>query len=297
MNLIHAKSISSKMTKTIFRIVLFFIMFVVSMSCSPLFLQKHKNLSYALTQNIFSNEAYTLNIFSHKDYKERPIILFAYGGSWVSGKKELYNFLGKRFARKGYVAVIINYPLAPEFKVQEMSLAVAEAINWTYENIQAYGGDHNKLFVAGHSAGGHLITLNSLNDRNFDSLQVKNPISGAILIDAAGLDMYTYLKEEKLAAGTSYLRAFTNDPEIWKEHSPIYYLDKEDPKLLILMGGKTYPGIKSSSEKFLRKADALEIKPTYHLQPKKSHIQMILQFYWPWSKPYKWIDEFINKKD
>jgi pimeloyl-ACP methyl ester carboxylesterase len=222
------------------------------------------------------------------------VILFAYGGSWRSGRKEMYSFLGKRLARKGYVAVIIDYPLAPKYKIQKMSLSVAQAIKWTAQNIKQYGGDEKNIYVAGHSAGGHLIALNTVTNRYFDSLKIKNPIKGAILIDAAGLDMFEFLKAEKLAPGTSYLQAFTNDPAIWKSHSPLYFLDKEDPEMLILLGGKTYPGITSSTKRFIAKMDRISIEQNFHLQKNKKHIPMMTQFFWPWSKTYKWIEEFTN---
>jgi hypothetical protein len=125
-------------------------------------------------------------------------------------------------------------------------------------------------------------------------LKIKNPIKGAILIDAAGIDMFEFLKSEKLAPGTSYLRAFTNDPAVWKSHSPLYFLDNEDPKMLILLGGKTYRGITVSTQRFIKKATNLSIKQNFHLQKNKRHIPMMTQFFWPWSKTYRWIDEFTK---
>jgi acetyl esterase/lipase len=236
-----------------------------------------------------------LNIFSPKKSKNlKPVFIFIHGGSWNSGKKELYNFLGTRLARKELVAVIIDYPLSPEYIISDMTKATAQSVKWVKENIDEYGGDPSNIYVSGHSAGGHLAALLSTKNEYFEALDMKNPIKGAILIDAAGLDMYSFLKNKNYPAGTSYLKTFTNDSEIWKENSPIYYLDKNDPPLLIMMGGKTLPGIMSSTEQFLEEYKKIVPDPNYHLQEGKKHIPMILQFFNSNNKTYDWIEAFIK---
>lgn len=237
-----------------------------------------------------------LNIFSPKKSETlKPVFIFIHGGSWNSGKKETYNFLGKRLARKEMLAVIIDYPLSPEYTISDMSIATAQSVKWVKKNIEEYGGDPDQIYVSGHSAGGHLAALLSTKNEYFEALDIQNPIKGAILIDAAGLDMYTFLKNKNYPAGTSYLKTFTNDSQVWKKHSPIYYIDKNDPPLLIMMGGKTLDGILSSTERFLEKYSKIVPEPDYHLQKGKRHIPMILQFFNSHNKTYDWIETFIAK--
>ncbi len=263
-------------------------------SCGLLTVKKTKNIPYMSQGQLANLPEKSLNIFAPKKATNCPIIVFAYGGSWRSGKKEIYSYLGRRLAKKGIVAVLIDYPLTPAYQVPDMALSVAQAIKWTKNNIANYGGDPDKIYVAGHSAGGHLVALNTLKNDYFTELGMENPIKGAILIDAAGLDMYNFLQNEKLTPNTSHLQAFTNDPAVWKDTSPIYFLDKDDPDLLIMMGGKTYPGIESSTERFLEKSAEIGYTPTYHLQPNKKHIPMITQFIWSGNKTYDWIEEFVK---
>ncbi|GAB3337946.1 hypothetical protein GCM10027429_22960 [Marivirga atlantica] len=277
-------------------IFLFAISIFLLPSCGVFTVNKSKDIPYMAQGQLDNLPEKSLNIFFPKNKKECPVVVFAYGGSWESGKKELYSFLGKRLAKKGIVAVIIDYPLSPAYKVPDMALSVAQSVKWTVNNIANYHGNPDRIFVSGHSAGGHLTALNTLKDDYFDQLCVENPIKGAILIDAAGIDMYTYLKEKKLASGESYLKAFTNDPAVWKDTSPIYYLDNQDPQCLIMMGGKTYPGIKSSTERFLDKSEEIGYEPIYHLQPSKKHVPMITQFIWSGNKTYDWIEEFVKAK-
>ncbi|PRY86525.1 alpha/beta hydrolase [Mongoliibacter ruber] len=273
------------------------ILFLGSLSCSFKGVQRSKEITYmekGLLENLPEKQ---LNVFSpNKANGKNPVMLFIHGGSWNSGNKEIYNFLGSRLARKGIVAVIIDYPLSPDFQVHDMAKASAQAVKWTEENINTYGGNPERIFVSGHSAGGHLASLISVRDEYFDTLGAENPIKGTILIDAAGLDMYWFLKEMNYEPGTKYLRAFTDDPQVWKDTSPIYFLDEKDPPMLIMMGGRTLPGIEKTTERFLEEYKKIKPEPNFHLQKKKKHIPMIAQFIYTPNKVYKWIEEFMWDK-
>ncbi len=219
-----------------------------------------------------------------------------HGGSWNSGNKNLYNYLGSRMARKGIVTVIPNYPKSPAADYEEMALDIAAAVKWVKENIHTYGGDSNRIFISGHSAGGHLAALVTIKEAYFKNLKIPGAVKGLVLIDAAGLDMYGYLKEENFAEGDTYLNTFTNNPEVWKQASPIYFLNDNMPPMLIYRGGKTYPSIIKSNEKFTDSLKKYRAEFTYHIQPDKKHVPMIIQFFNTSNKRYKEIASFMEKK-
>jgi acetyl esterase/lipase len=276
--------------------LLFTILSLVSFSCSFRAVQRSKDISYMEKGFLGDLPEKQLNVFAPKNADgSNDVMLFIHGGSWDSGNKDIYNFLGARLARKGIVAVIIDYPLSPDYQVHDMAKASAQAVRWTEENIKTYGGSPDKIYVSGHSAGGHLASLISLRDEYFDTLGVENPIKGTILIDAAGLDMYWFLKEMNYAPGTQYLRAFTDNPQVWKDTSPIYYLDEKDPPMLIMMGGKTLPGIEKTTERFLEEYKKINPEPNFYLQKSKKHKPMIVQFIYTPSKVYKWIEDFMEE--
>ncbi|MEO6537813.1 MAG: alpha/beta hydrolase [Ferruginibacter sp.] len=237
-----------------------------------------------------------LNIFSPPKKKDlKPVFIFIHGGSWNSGHKGTYNFFGTRLARKGIVSVIIDYPLSPKATYKEMAFASAEAVKWVNENIKNYGGDPTRIFLSGHSAGGHLAALVSVDNQYFDSFNLANPIKGTILIDAAGLDMYGYLKGENFEEGNTYLKTFTNDPVTWKKATPLYYLHKGMPPMLIYQGEKTYPSIKVSNEKFINALKSFAPNTGYQVLKGKKHIPMILQFFWTNNPRYKEIIRFMQE--
>jgi acetyl esterase/lipase len=154
-------------------------------------------------------------------------------------------------ARKNVLTVIIDYPKSPLANYDEMAMDAAKAVKWVKENIERYGGDPNAIFISGHSAGGHLSALITVSNEYFDKLGIVSPVKGIILIDAAGLDMYSYLEEENLKTGNTFLQTFTTNPATWKKASPLYHLHKGMPPMLIYRGGKTYPSIEASNEKFV----------------------------------------------
>ncbi len=237
-----------------------------------------------------------LNIFAPKKAANLPVLIFYYGGSWKSGKKEMYNFLGNRLARRGVVTVIVDYPLNPEFQVPAMEVAVTNAVIWTTENIKEFGGNPDQLFVSGHSAGGHLASLVAVKDSNFEKWGKENPLKGAVLIDPAGLDMYSYLMETGEGEGKKYTNAFTTDPMIWKQSSPIFFLEQGQIPMLILEGEETYPSIQAGRGRFMKVVEEKNLDVKLEVYPKKKHIPMITQFFWTWSKGYEDMLGFIKPK-
>jgi acetyl esterase/lipase len=96
-----------------------------------------------------------LDVYSPNDAKDRPVVVFFYGGSWTRGGRGLYRFVGAALAERGIVAVLPDYRLYPQVKfplfVDDGALAVA----WVQKHAQEFGGDPQRIVLMGHSAGGH----------------------------------------------------------------------------------------------------------------------------------------------
>jgi len=272
------------------------IFLIVFSSCAFQPIQRSKNITYLEADSQQNLPEKQLNIFHQKRDKDLPVMIFIHGGSWDKGKKEIYNFLGSRMARRDVVTVIIDYPLAPDYQLPSMELASVKAVKWVYENIENYGGDKDKIFISGHSAGGHLAALAAIKKEPYEKLNFKNPLKGAILNDPAGLDQYWFLNERKDAPdGKENYNAFTADPAVWKEYSPIYFLDGNEIPILIMEGELTYPGIRLTIDRFRKRAAETGTELEYSYYEKKKHIPMITQFFWTWSKGYDDVLGFIEK--
>ena len=268
---------------------------VILSSCAFKSITRSKSVEYLKADSSTHIVSQKLNIFApRKQKKQKDVFIFIHGGNWNSGKRSLYSFLGTRLARKNVVSLIIDYPLSPKAGYKEMSFASAAAIKWAKDNIANYGGNPERIFISGHSAGGHLAALISLDNEYFDTLGITNPIKGVILIDAAGLDMYGYLKSENLEEGHTYYTTFTHNPAIWKKATPLYYLNSRIPPMLIYRGGKTYPSIKESNEKFITALKKIAPGTSYQVLKGKKHVPMILQFFWSANPRYKEIIQFMR---
>ena len=105
----------------------------------------------------------TLDIYLPKNAPENapgaPINVFLHGGYWFSRHKNDFRFLAQGLTRAGAVLVIVNYALVPSVDLDEVVRQCRAAIAWTYRNAVDFGGDPNRLFVSGHSAGGHLTAM------------------------------------------------------------------------------------------------------------------------------------------
>lgn len=262
---------------------------ITLLSCAT---KKIKDLPYLQNFNIANADEPKINVFVPRNTSQKnlPVLIYIYGGNWNSGKKEIYGFFGRNFAKKDVITVIPDYTLSPKANYDDMAKQVAQAITWTKNNIAEYGGNANNIFLTGHSAGGHLAALAVMNPKyRID----EKSISGIILNDAAGLDMKHYLEGNPPTNGNDYLTTWTDNPENWRDASPIYFLNKDTPPFLIYVGNKTYESIKVANSRFLKELLPLQVN-VKTIRPNKKHIPMILQYFWPWSKRFDEIKTFID---
>ena len=85
-----------------------------------------------------------------------PVIVFFYGGGWNSGSRKDYAWVGHSLAAQGYVVVLPDYRLAPTHPYPDFVKDGADAVRWTHDHILAFGGDPDRLVLAGHSAGAYI---------------------------------------------------------------------------------------------------------------------------------------------
>lgn len=288
----------------LFSFLTFLFLFTALSSCAFRRIHRDKGIVYQEATKAASGQTLPpqkLDVFVPKKIKkgeDLPVLVFVHGGNWKSGGRGLYRWFGSRLARKGMLAVVIDYPLSPAARYDDMAQGTAAALVWTARYAADYGANPERMFVSGHSAGGHLAALVALDNRYLQKAGADTGIlKGAILIDAAGLDMYTYLKDENgLAENPSYAQTFTTDRAEWKKASPIFDVSATQLPLLIFQGGKTYPSIARSTARFL---DALQKKGSwvdFHLLPGKKHIPMITQFLNTFNPQYDTIIRFMERR-
>ena len=94
-----------------------------------------------------------------------PVVVFFYGGNWRMGKRGDYAFVGEALASRGILAVIADYRLYPEASYPGFLEDSAAAVAWTARRVRSYGGNPERLFVMGHSAGAYNAAMLALDAR------------------------------------------------------------------------------------------------------------------------------------
>lgn len=262
--------------------------------------QRIKDVAYLpTTAKEFNPERHILDIYTPRQSSmAQPVVVFIHGGNWNTGNKNLYAFIGRRLAKQGVVAVVINYRLSPAVEVPAMADDCARAVSWVAQHIAQYGGNPTRIFTMGHSAGGGLAALLATDNQLFSKAGLaENPVKGVILDDPAGLDMYDYLTKMQYSGDEQYLVPFGKNPDGWRAVSPIYFVEAKSPPMLLYVGEKTYPSIINSTNRFRERLQQLGVKHKFTVVSGKKHIGMVTQLFWKNNRIYRDLLTFVNNSN
>jgi len=188
-----------------------------------------------------------LDVYRLEGSENRPVLIFIHGGGWTSGNKSLYGFFGNAFARYGFVTVIANYRLTDGSKGSVMHPGhirdVARAVAWTFANIGDYGGSPEKIFISGHSAGGHLVSLLAVDPQRLAE-------HGLAPSEIAGVMSLSGVYDVR---NPGFARIFGDDPAQRADASPISHVgDAQAPPFQILFAENNLPGLGPQAVEFDR---------------------------------------------
>jgi acetyl esterase/lipase len=127
-----------------------------------------------------------------------PIVVFFYGGSWDSGRRQDYRFVGAALASRGFVAVIPDYRVYPQVRWPAFLQDSALAVRWARDHGGAYGGDPARLVLAGHSAGAYNAAMLTLDPRWLGAVGMSPARDVRAMAGLAGPYDFLPLKSERL---------------------------------------------------------------------------------------------------
>lgn len=161
------------------------------------------------------------------DSARAPVIVFFYGGSWASGDKDDYGFLGDALAARGCVTVIPDYRVAPDVFPSFLEDG-ASALRWVYDHVAEHGGDPDRIVLVGHSAGGYIAAMLALDvhylaDAGVEARRVRG------MVGLAG--PYDFLPFDVPASQNAFGRA--PDAQLTQ---PVHFARADAPPLLLLWG-------------------------------------------------------------
>ena len=157
-----------------------------------------------------------------------PVVIFVHGGSWESGDKRGYAWVGEALAQLGFVAVLPNYRLMPGTRFPAFVDDVARAVAHARARVIEWGGDTTRVVLMGHSAGAHLAALVAY-DARYLATQGTTP---AILSGFVGLSgPYDFVFDTKLLR-----RTFAGPPEREYDALPVHFVTPRSLRTLLVMG-------------------------------------------------------------
>jgi acetyl esterase/lipase len=137
-----------------------------------------------------AQERQVLDVYSPPQAKNLPVVFWIHGGGWQTGDKSSVQVKPQAFMDQGFVFVSTNYRLLPNVDMGTIVRDIALAIHWTHDHIAEYGGDPNRLFVMGHSAGAQLAALVCTDDRYLKSEGLSLAIiKGCVPVDGDTFDV------------------------------------------------------------------------------------------------------------
>ena len=212
----------------------FLLLVVLAMSCSLALAQfPQKKYDYATEKDIvyradddYAEKMCRMDVaYPQGVEKGRPVIVWFHGGGLTGGWRHIPHEL----LREGAVVVGVGYRFSPQVSVTQIIDDAACAIAWVMDNAAKYGGDPDKIFISGHSAGGYLVTMVGLDrsrlvkyEKNADALAGIVPFSGQVI---------THFEERRS-------RGIEPTKPVVDSLAPLYYVRGDAAPILILSGDR-----------------------------------------------------------
>ena len=199
------------------------------------------------------------------DKPRGPVLIYIHGGYWRSGSKEDNCNFVPTFTKRGVTVVLVEYDLCPEVTVTDIVRQTRSSIAWVYKHIVLYGGNPTKLFLSGHSAGGHLTAMALAHDWTQERLPA-DLIKGAVATSGVyDLDMVMKISVQEQVRMT---------PEIAKQNSPFLTPPRVKCPLVVAVGAAEPERWQQMSKDYFEFCKQHGMNVEYLTEPDANHYTM-----------------------
>ena len=187
---------------------------------------KVSDIPYSPSSDSYAQERCKLDVYSPENASDCPVIVWFHGGGLTRGDKKGFPV---DLLNHGYVLISANYRLMPRGVIDNCIDDAAAAVAWAFAHAAEYGGSVQKIFVAGHSAGGYLTDMVGLDKHWLAAYGVDaDRIAGLFPFSGQALSHFTYRK----TLGMTELQPFID------EYAPLSHIRPDAPPIIIVSGDR-----------------------------------------------------------
>jgi acetyl esterase/lipase len=231
-------------------------------------------------ESITYDEALGLKLDVHRasaQTSKPPIAVFFYGGSWRSGNREDYAFAGAALAKSGITTVIPDYRVFPQGRFPDFEFDATHAVRWAFDHADEIGGDPDRIYLIGHSAGAHIAALLGTDRRYLASVGIA-PTDLAGVIGISGPYDFLPLTDPDL------IEVF-GEARDWPASQPVNFVDGDEPPFLLLHGLDDRVVWPRNSQSLLSKLRDHKVSAELITYPLIGHFRIIAAFRYPGLAP------------
>ena len=191
------------------------------------------------------DERQRLDVYMPEDagVADAPVLMFMHGGYWVIGHKDLMGFMAPAMTPTPAVLVSVGYRLAPGAKYPGQVDDCRAALRWVYDHIADYGGSRDRIHVGGHSAGGHLAAMLTLQRTQRNALGLPEDVIKACFPVSGVFDVADTLEDRR--------EAFLRTPDDVRDASPLHNTGGNTVPFLLEIGSDDFDNLRSQHPQML----------------------------------------------
>lgn len=206
---------------------------------------------------------------------KRPVLIFWYGGGWAKGSRGAYAFAARAYAKAGFVVVVPDYRKVPAVRFPAFLQDGAQTVRWTRDHIAEFGGDPDRIAIAGHSAGAYTVAMLALDQRWLKEEGVDPGIIKAAVGLSGPYDFYPWTSPRSEAAMMG-----VGDPMMTQ---PINFARADAPPMLLVTGDKDTTVRPRNALRLEARLKALGAPVTVSVLPGLGHEGVVMAL----SKPFR----------
>lgn len=203
-----------------------------------------------------------------------PVVVFLYGGSWKRGSRAQYGFVGHRLAQQGVLAIVADYRTFPQTTFPGFVEDAAAAVAWAQRHAADHGGDPQRLFVAGHSAGAQIAALIGTDARYLAPHGMRPGDLAGVIGMSGPYDFEIYGYEDVFG------------PEVlWPRAQAVNFVDGDEPPFLLVHGTADPVVEAKDSRELAEKLSGAGVETTLVWLPEAGHLAPLVGIRAPGRQP------------